>query len=807
MTDEEKKNQELTDRLRKAEEALDAIRKGEKDSMLKNSQQGQIHTAHPEAPFQIFIEKMVEGAVILSEKGEICYANRSFIDMIGYPSETVLQTSILDFIQEEQRHRFLEFLKNPSRKKSEFHFLSKNKQAQTVAISISEGEWKDSKNFCLLISDITDIKRAQQIKETSDVITKILNTTSPPAIIFKLVIEELKNFLDWDLIIVWNRNKKEQTFYYLESAHIQNLDVEAFLHRSKELALSGEKMLPTRVWSAYRPIWIEDITEEASFLRRNEALICRLRGALAFPYYYGAELGGVIELYRSTPFRENLDEHLFNFIVSMGISVGLYIERKRAEAVNLYFSNIVNTVSCGIYSIDHHGIVNSWNSGAELIFGWKAEEIIGNSIKRIYPRDKEYEFEEILKTLNEDIAPQRFQQEVLRKDKTPIRIESSFGIIKYQWGEILEFSVVVEDISLKKASEETLTHYQEKLDSFFEMTMDWIWEIDKGGNITSTNKAVGKILGYQNEEVLGKNIFNFLSPDEREMMQKEFLECIMDKKGWSGQVHYIQKNGSDCWLESSSKVVLNEAGELLGFRGISRDNTQVKGVEKIKNEFISTVSHELRTPLISIHSAIALLKAKEMTPDKKAGLLEIAERNSSGLIELINNIMDVERLQEGKFIFDFKILNLSDVVLDSINKASGLAKGFNVKIMMEGSFPITYISGDYARLLQVMSNLLSNAIKFSLNGGTIRIGIEIKDKRVRVSVQDSGIGIPKEFHPKIFEKFAQADSSTTRTYGGTGLGLHICKSIIEGHGGKIEYTTKDGSGTTFYFELPIVSES
>lgn len=242
---------------------------------------------------------------------------------------------------------------------------------------------------------------------------------------------------------------------------------------------------------------------------------------------------------------------------------------------------------------------------------------------------------------------------------------------------------------------------------------------------------------------------------------------------------------------------------------VLRDIKQQKESDRMKSEFISTVSHELRTPLTSIYGALGLIlsgAAGEISDNAK-DLIDIANNNSSRLINLINDILDIEKIEAGKMKFNIDVLEIMSIVEQTIKDNDAYAQKYNVKYELIESLPEAKIKADKDRLIQVITNLLSNAAKFSSKDSSVKISVLRLDKSIRVTVTDKGPGIPEEFQSQIFQKFAQADSSDSRQKGGTGLGLNICKAIIEKMGGNIGFETKINKGATFYFDLPELIEN
>ncbi|MDH5602068.1 MAG: response regulator, partial [Gammaproteobacteria bacterium] len=239
------------------------------------------------------------------------------------------------------------------------------------------------------------------------------------------------------------------------------------------------------------------------------------------------------------------------------------------------------------------------------------------------------------------------------------------------------------------------------------------------------------------------------------------------------------------------------------FTGIVRDITERKQLDSMKAEFIATVSHELRTPLTSIRGAINLVLGKngDQLKDKPKRMLEMAERNSERLTLLINDILDLEKIESGSLAFEFRKQDLIALTKRAIEDNEGYAQKHGVYLVLDSSLKHAQVFGDQNRLLQVFANLISNAVKFSQVGDNVEIIVEEVNNRYRVTIKDHGPGIPENFHERIFQRFAQADASDTRQKGGTGLGLSITKAIIERHGGEIGYKTVQGKGTKFYFEI------
>jgi signal transduction histidine kinase len=233
-----------------------------------------------------------------------------------------------------------------------------------------------------------------------------------------------------------------------------------------------------------------------------------------------------------------------------------------------------------------------------------------------------------------------------------------------------------------------------------------------------------------------------------------------------------------------------------------------KRLQRLKDEFVSTVSHELRTPLTSIAGSLGLLmgNAAGKLPDAAVNLLRIAHTNSQRLVRLVNDILDIEKMESGQIVFKFGRVEIRPLIEQAIEANRGFAEGSDVRIRLEDACVVCDVRADPDRLAQVVTNLLSNAIKFSPADNEVVVAIGNGTDIVRILVRDHGPGISADFKPHIFERFAQADATNARQKGGTGLGLSIVKQIVDRLHGEVGFADAPGGGTVFHVELPCWEE-
>lgn len=338
--------------------------------------------------------------------------------------------------------------------------------------------------------------------------------------------------------------------------------------------------------------------------------------------------------------------------------------------------------------------------------------------------------------------------------------------------------------------------------AIFDSAMDAIVTLNPSGGIETLNKSAERMFGYPAGELLGRDISVLvpLGPGEDAL----FLDRVAGqglREGEACSFEARRKDGSTFPIDVNLGQMMQPDGPHLV--AVMRDCTERKRAELAKDEFISTVSHELRTPLTSIAGSLGLLigGAAGALSERGARLVGIAESNSRRLVRLINDILDMEKIQSGNLAFHLQPLDLGELASRALESVAGLKAEYDVRFAYAPPAEPVMVRGDPDRLMQVMTNLLSNAAKFSPQGGEVEVKVEAVAGVGRVAVCDHGPGVPAEFHDRIFGKFAQADSSDTRQKGGTGLGLAITREIVERHGGRIGFETTPGGGATFTFEL------
>ena len=359
----------------------------------------------------------------------------------------------------------------------------------------------------------------------------------------------------------------------------------------------------------------------------------------------------------------------------------------------------------------------------------------------------------------------------------------------------------LEDITERKLTEEELKQFKNTLDQ----TLDCVFMFDADNLLFFyVNEGAMRQVGCTRDELLAMHPYD-IKPEIPEPQFRELIAPLLagERASLSFETIHQHKNGQRVPVEVFLQYIADDPAH---FVAIVRDITERQKIDRMKSEFISTVSHELRTPLTSIVGSLGLVMggmAGELTPQGKT-LIDLAHKNSQRLVELINDILDMEKIEAGSMAFSMKPMALMPLLAQSLEATRGYFEHHGNRCILAAPVDAAVmVNVDEGRLMQVMANLLSNAAKFAPRDSQVEVGADLRGDLVRVWVRDHGPGIPEEFRSRMFQKFSQADSSDTRQKGGSGLGLSIVKAMLERMNGRIAVDSVAGQGATFYFELPV----
>jgi PAS domain S-box-containing protein len=511
-------------------------------------------------------------------------------------------------------------------------------------------------------------------------------------------------------------------------------------------------------------------------------------------------------------------------------------ERHLAEITARRLAAIVTSSNDAIIGKNLNGIITSWNSGAELIFGYSAEEMIGTSITRLIPSDRQEEELEILSRIRRGERFDHFETLRLAKDGRQLNVSITVSPIKDSTGHVIGASKVARDITERKDAvererqllAETATA-NNKFRAFFEQGPLFAGIMALDGSIIEANRLSLEACGYTREQVVGKRFWD--CPwwrQSEDLMQQIKLAVAETAAGqiFEAEMPYFVADGSQRMVRLIVIPIKDEAGRITFLAPTGSDITDLKRAESqrddllqaeraartaaeraslLKDEFLATLSHELRTPLNSILGWSQIMRNKSADSELIAQGLEVIDRNARAQAEIIEDLLDMSRIISGKVRLNVERVDLSSIVQAAVETARPTAetKGIRLQTVIDPLDGVV-VSGDGNRLQQVLWNLLSNAVKFTPSGGRIQVLLERINSHLKISVIDTGDGIAPEFLPYVFDRFRQGDASTSRRHGGLGLGLSIVRQLVELHGGSVGVKSDGpGRGSTFTVSLPL----
>lgn len=401
----------------------------------------------------------------------------------------------------------------------------------------------------------------------------------------------------------------------------------------------------------------------------------------------------------------------------------------------------------------------------------------------------------------------------------------------------------------RHATEHELYEAEQRFHHLVDAVTDYaIFMLDAGGHVATWNAGAARTKGYTPAEIIGKHFSVFYTAEDRAVGRPEkILDSVRREGRFAEEGWRVRKDGSRFWASVVITALRDSHGNVTGFAKVTRDLTERRQAEEIerqllreqyarataeeserklreseeaardartraeqatrlKDEFLATVSHELRTPLNSLLGYAILLRDRRagMDEGRLAKAIDAIYRNAQAQARIIDDILDVSRIVTGKLKLDVKATDLVAVAKEAMEVLRPAALAKQVALEVVSGDEVALLVGDPERLRQVVWNLISNAVKFTDSGGAVRVLIRADGSHVELAVEDTGKGIDPELLPHVFDRFRQADSSTTRTFGGLGLGLAIVRHIVELHGGRVTAASEGlGRGATLRVRLPV----
>lgn len=484
------------------------------------------------------------------------------------------------------------------------------------------------------------------------------------------------------------------------------------------------------------------------------------------------------------------------------------------HAADTPYRTLVESVQdYAIFTLDVDGHVSSWNKGAARIKGYRREEILGKHFSQFYTPDavaRRWPDAE-LKAATE---LGRFEDEGWRVRKDGSRFWANVVItaLRDPEGRLIGFGKVTRDLTEQRRAAEALRQSEESLRLLVEGVKDYaIFMLDPGGHIVSWNSGASYIKGYRRDEIIGRH-FSLFYPQEDVAAGKPARHLDLARRagriedeGWR-----VRKDGSLFWANVTLTAVYDDSRALRGFAEVTRDMSERRRREELErssqrlNEFLATLSHELRNPLAPVRSALTAMRLAPGDGALANQSLALIERQVTHLSRLVDDLLDIGRITSGRIELRTGPVELDDIIALAIEGARPALDAKSQRVDVQGSHGAIRMDADKTRLVQVMQNLVLNASKFSPPGTVVTIATAVQHRTLEIRVSDQGRGISPHALEEIFQLFVQESRPGTDVHGGLGIGLSLCRSLVELHGGTIAAASAGpGLGSTFTLRLPL----
>jgi PAS domain S-box-containing protein len=484
-------------------------------------------------------------------------------------------------------------------------------------------------------------------------------------------------------------------------------------------------------------------------------------------------------------------------------------ERRAGEHALQRLANIVSASDDAIISKTLDGVIQSWNAGAERLYGYSSAEAVGRSISLIIPPELDAEERSILERLRNGEHIEHFETIRVAKDGRRVHISLTVSPLRDAAGQIIGASKVARDITERARSEAQLRESESRFRTVADSAPLLMWMNDASGCVF-VNRAYLEFLGLPSQtDVRGYHWTQYVHADDRDAYVAAYQDSLRKRAPFSATFRFRRHDGEYRWMQSVGVARFSAAGELLGYTGCTYDihdarmaAEALRDLDRRKDEFLATLAHELRNPLAPLVNMLEIMKRADGSPELLAHIRSVMARQLTSLVRLVDDLLDLSRITRNQLELRKERVALAGVIQHAIEACAPQVESLNHELTV--SLPTTPIQlqADPVRLAQVFHNLLNNACKYTPPGGRISVSAERHGGEVVVKIRDSGRGIPPDKLEEIFEMFTQVEPAIDRAHGGLGIGLTLVKRLIELHEGTVQaFSEGKGRGSEFVVRL------
>jgi PAS domain S-box-containing protein len=807
-------------------------------SEIKERKQAQQVARESEEEFKALFEATAEGILVADlETKELKYANPAICNMLGYSGDELIQMRVFDIHPKEQLENVVSIFEAQGRGEIGLSpdLPCLRKDGTTIFVDVNTAKVTRNGRDCN-VGFFTDTTERKTAEERLKHLNAVLQATGR---INHLITREASR----DRLLEGACESLIKTVGY-HNAWIALIDESGKVSATAHAGFHGgfgpmadclkQGHIPSCARRALQTSRTLIIEKPAA-----QCVDCPLanaydgRAALSACLEYQNKIYGWISVSIPRDFVKSAEVMELFEQVTKDIAFGLYrmeleAERKSSErALQEAYDIIKKSASVAFTWKNEEGWpVEFVSENVEGLFGYGADAFIHGEVSYIdciHPED--------LQRVSDEVAEHSNQQETSEFIHKPYRIMAKDGsekivsdwtfVVRDDHGCITHYKGILEDITEQKRAEDALRKSEEKYRTIFELSPEAILLLDSRGTILETNARMEDWLGCDLDEILGKDLTElpYLLEESKALVRKKFSERMNGKDVPPYEVESVSKTGKcltgrviGTAIEDGHSgtmqdlVMISDVTESKKAQeGLLLAKQEAEAANVAKSEFLANMSHEIRTPMNAVIGMTDLALNTQLTTEQRE-YLKIVKDSGDSLLTLINDILDLSKIESRKLKLDHVDFNLQDTVGDTLKALAVRAdeRGLELACGISPDVP-GLLHGDPGRLRQIMMNLVGNAIKFTERGEVV-VRVERRPDRngkicLHFAVTDTGIGIPAEKQQEIFEPFSQADGSTTRKYGGTGLGLTITKHVVEMMGGEIEVESQVGKGTKMAFSV------